>query len=315
MTASFAAIVRTTGSRPELLLDTLQSLSLQALPCHAIVVVHGDDQAYSAVKRTCEDSSAHVTVLHAPSVARRRGYPINLGLDYCAANLPDIDFLFFLDDDDIVYPFFTGTMAAAFGCAEADVVYASSNRRTLGQPTEPGYTAMPILHIFRENFIPINSYAMRHSALIRSGARMSEDWEYTEDWHFLLQLLEAGLRFHSLAPVLSEFRMVSDGNLLEKRNPALWKAISLEIRRFINTSLFPISGADLARWADSNPAAASLPGLQGIETSAAFHPADRARIGTLQDRVYALENSLSWRCTAPLRQALGFFLAFGPRGK
>ena len=313
MNPSFAAIVRTTGSRPQLLLDALQSLSLQEFPCHAIVVVHGGAGNYWDVKRTCDGSKARVTILHAPDMARRRGYPINIGLDFCAANLPTVDFVFFLDDDDIVYPFFTSTMAAAFLLSEADVVYAASNRRSPGQPTEPGYAPQRIYHIFRQNFIPVNSYAMRHSALLRSTVRMSEDLEYTEDWHFLLLLLQAGLRFHPFPTTLSEFRIVSDGNLTAKKDPAAWKAISLDIRRFINTSSFPIPGAELARLADSNVSTADFPCAPVPQAGGVCDSLDETPIAMLRFRIRAMENSLSWRCTAPLRYALGLILGLGAR--
>jgi glycosyltransferase involved in cell wall biosynthesis len=314
MKPSFAAIVRTTGSRPELLLDTLQSLFLQESPCHAIVVVHGGDDQYSTVKRICENSAGSITILHAGDMARRRGYPINVGLDYCAANLPAVDYLFLLDDDDIVYPFFTRTMWAAFLSSEADVVYAASNRRSLGQPKEPGYAPKPICNLFRENFIPSNSYAIRHSALIRSSVRMSEEMEYTEDWHFLLRLLAAGLRFHPLAVTLSEFRIVSDGNLTQKKSPEVWKSISLEIRRFINTTSFPIPGSELANLALWSATPADFPSLPRATAQPIPESLGNVRIAELRNRITDLENSLSWRCTAPLRYALGLLLGSGKSG-
>jgi hypothetical protein len=315
----FAGIVRTQGSRSELLSDTLQSIALQQFPCHAIVVVHGDGRRYEEVRNTFQQSgTVPVVVLHAPDTSRRRGHPINVGLDYCAAELPETDFVFFLDDDDIVYPFFTDTMAAAVVASEADVVYAASNRRSPGQPTEPAYSPEPIHHLLPQNFIPINSYAVRFPALLRSGVRMSEEMEYTEDWYFLLQLLKAGLRFHALPVTLSEFRITSDGNLQQKKDPAAWKAISLELRGFINSSLFPIPGGELVRWAAQpnvpapfrqkaptrQPPAAEIapPQLQMPAAS------DARLVAELHQRIWALEHSLSWRCTAPLRSALGLIL-------
>ncbi len=316
MLSSFAGIIRTQGHRPELLADALQSLSLQQFPCHAIVVVHGDLERYDEIRNTFQQSgAAPVVVLHAPDASRRRGYPINVGLDYCATELRELDFVFFLDDDDIVYPFFTDTIAAAFFASEADVVYAASNRRAPGEPTEAAYSPSPIHHLLPQNFIPINSYAMRFSALLASGARMSEEMEYTEDWHFLLQLLKAGLRFQALPVTLSEFRITSDGNLQQKKDPAAWKAISLDIRRLINSSLFPIPGGELVRWAlGPNVPAAVSPTAPTVPHSPAMAPpvaADAHLVAELRHRIWALENSLSWRCTAPLRSALGVVLGVG----
>ena len=263
-----------------------------------------------------EESSAtpQATVLQARDRARRRGYPINVGLDYCASNLPGVDFVFFLDDDDIVYPFYTSTMASAFLAADADVIYAGSNRRIPGGSVELGYTPKPIYNLFRENFIPVNSYAMRHSALLRSGVRMCEEFEYTEDWHFLLRLLEAGLRFHALPTTLSEFRIASDGNLAKKRDPANWRATSLTIRQYINNSKFPIPGSDLARWtALASAPAVSTPDSLPVEAPRFRVDSDEVVVAALQRQIGALEDSLSWRCTAPLRYALGLLLRAGER--
>jgi hypothetical protein len=247
--AGFAALVRTTGERPLFLLDALQSVALQRASCLPVVIVHGDAATYASVREICADSAAadRVVVLHASETGRRRGYPINVGIDYCFAQHPEVEFVFFLDDDDIVYPFFTSTMASAFLASGADVVYAASNRREPGQPATAGYVPEPIHHVLRGNFITSNSYAIRAATLRDSGLRMAEELEYAEDWHFLVRMLHAGFRFHALPTTLSEFRITSDGNLTQKRDPAMWKAISLEIRRFINTSSFPLPGPELVR--------------------------------------------------------------------
>jgi len=244
-----------------LLLDALQSLTLQKAGCLPVVIVHGDAAAYTAVRRICRDSAAEgVVILHAAETRKRRGYPINVGIEYCLTRCPEVEFVFFLDDDDVVYPFFTTMMASAFLASGADVVYAASNRRELGQPAAPGYFPEPIHHMLRGNFITSNSYAIRAATLRDSGLRMTEELEYAEDWHFLIRMLQAGFRFHPLPATLSEFRIVSDGNLTEKRDPAMWKAISLEIRRYINTSSFPLPGAELVRM--SSPIA--TPDLQAL---------------------------------------------------
>jgi hypothetical protein len=310
--AGFAALVRTTGERPLLLLDALQSLALQRVGCLPVVIVHGEAAAYAAVQRICRESDAanQVVTLRAPETRRRRGYPINVGIEYCLTKRPEVDFIFFLDDDDIVYPFFTHTMAAAFLASGADVVYAASNRRDPGEPASAGYFPRPIHHLLCENFITSNSYSIRVSALRDSGLRMTEELEYTEDWHFLIRMLQAGFRFHALQAALSEFRIVSDGSLTQKRNPAMWKAISLEIRRYINASSFPLPGPELVRMSSpsdtpsmpATPHRATPPASQEI---AAGMAEQQATIAQLRHRIWALENSFSWRWTAPVRRLLG----------
>src|SRR5258708_31985955 len=167
---SFAAIVRTTGSRPQELLEALQSVALQKLPCMAVVVAHGDDAAAERVRDTCAGNAdgQPLVILHAPDTARKEGYPLNVGLDHCLA-VPSVKYVFTLDDDDIVYPYFTYTMAAAFVASEADVVYAICNRREPGQLPTAGFARKPFYHLFHTNFIVTNSYAIRAAALRQSG--------------------------------------------------------------------------------------------------------------------------------------------------
>ena len=131
--------------------------------------------------------------------------------------------------------------------------------------------------------------------------------EYTEDWHFLLPLLEGtGSRFHALPTTLSEFRIASDGNLAKKRDPANWRATSLTIRQYINNSKFPIPGSDLARWtALASAPAVSTPDSLPVEAPRFRVDSDEVLVAALQRQIGALEDSLSWRCTAPLRYALG----------
>jgi hypothetical protein len=297
----FAALVRTTGSRNRLLLEALHSLSLQSLPCLAIVVVHGTAESYSKVRQACENISL-AQVIHAPNSdsSRKRGYPINVGIEHCLNQLPDIQYLFLLDDDDLVYPFFTKAMADAFACTEADLVYANTNRRESGKPLAPSFPLKPYYHLLEQNFIPSNGYAVRTSALRRSGVRVDESFEYLEDWYFLLKLLEHGLRFHRLDMTLSEFRTESDADYAFRNDLELWRSYSTRIRQYINSTAFPIPGADLALLAEGE---AAQP-----KTGDRF--ADSSTTAALHRRVWDLEHSLSWKLTAPLRSVLGGLLRF-----
>jgi len=78
---------------------------------------------------------------------------------------------------------------------------------------------MPSASILFGNFIPINCFAVRIDSLIASGARFREDMDYLEDWDFLVSLLGAGLHFSLIHEVLSEFRIIGDGNTTIRRHP------------------------------------------------------------------------------------------------
>ncbi len=242
--------------------------------------------------RACEGIDL-ARVIHAPNSdkSRKRGYPINVGIDYCLDELPGIRYLFLLDDDDIVYPFFTRAMGDAFACSDADLVYANTNRREGEKPLAPSFPLKPYYHLLEQNFIPSNAYSIRTAALQRTNVRVAEDFEYLEDWFFLLKLLENGVRFERLDVTLSEFRTESDAEYAFRNDLELWKSYAARIREYINQTRFPIPGSDLARLAESQAAAVSMNGRF----------ADSSTTAALHRRVWELEHSLSWKITAPVR--------------
>ncbi|QTA84464.1 glycosyltransferase family 2 protein [Desulfonema magnum] len=273
---AFAVIIRTTGKRNDSLAEALQSVAFQHLKCLAVVVTHGTDtQILSEVDSVCKEiNTLDYVLLHATDTHKKRGYPLNVGLDYCYNCGFTFDAIFFLDDDDIVYPFFTQKMRQAFDATDADVIYSASNQRHLGSQPEEAYRPKHISYLFIENFIPINSYSVCFRSLKENNLLFDESLEYTEDWHFLLRLLEKGLRFEALHETLSEFRMTSDGNAPVKQHPDIWKKASLEIRSYINKTKFPVNGYVLASSVMSiNPRV----------------PAQDAQIISLQNQVSRLE--------------------------
>jgi hypothetical protein len=286
--------------------ETLQSVSLQSLPCVAIVIVHGAVEVFELVREVFPETSL-LHVVHAPNddVSRLRGYPLNVGIEHCLSKLPLVQYLLLLDDDDIVYPFFTRVMTDAFAASEADLVYAGTNRREAGKPLAPFFPIQPYYHLLDQNFISSNGYAVSTAALRRCGVRFAEDLDSLEDWFFLLQLLEKGLRFHSIETTLSEFRVISEIEFAARYDLALWRANDRRIRRYINNTAFPIPGSDLARLSESHPE----------QTANDDRFADSSVASTLRRRVWALENSFSWKCTAPVRFLAGGILRMRSRLK
>lgn len=246
---------------------------MQKTACLPVIIVHGD---------AVVQAGAPAVVLRAPDTARRRGYPLNVGLEYCLAQA-DLKYAFILDDDDIVYPFFTYMMGRAFAQTDADVVYSPSNRRAPGQAASVGFPVKPFPHLLTENFIASNSFAMRLEKLRETGVRVDETLEYLEDWHFLLRMLKAGCRFHALPLTLSEF-------VPHERVDPEWETHASRIRQFIETAQFSIPGPELAKLANAN-------------ANAGRH--DDAHVAKLRARIAELENSLSWRGTKPVRDLIG----------
>jgi len=217
-----AVIIRTQGRRSDLLAEALASVAAQSVAVTAFVVVHGDHAALAKVKDAISGIQQDLRIVHAPDTGRRRGYPLNLALEQIYAEGAAFDVLFFLDDDDIVYPSFCQTLIDAMRQQNVDVVYAASHRRVPGEAVVPGYAPLPPMCLLIENFIPINAYVIRLSAIQSARLFFDESLEVLEDWNFLHRLLALQLNFFPVGDALSEFRITGDGNTPDKQDQAMW---------------------------------------------------------------------------------------------
>lgn len=216
---SAICLVRTQGKRMELLLEAIESLLNQPTPVTPCIIVHADRSAYMVVKRWLTQYADRIVLLFAEDANRMRGYPLNVGIDYAIKNADRFEYLFILDDDDIVYPLFSERARDAFAMTDCDVVYLQGNKRDRDAHLLLDIWPLPTASLLFGNFIPINCFAVRIESLIASGARFREDMNYLEDWDFLISLLSSGLRFHFIQEALSEFRIIGDGNTEVRRFP------------------------------------------------------------------------------------------------
>jgi hypothetical protein len=238
-----AVIVRTQGIRLAMLKESLASISGQSTSCLAVVVVHAGSDLLAPVESVCRQiPGLSYVALHADRIENKRGYPLNVGLQYVCTSRCGIEAVAFLDDDDILYPEFSARMLQELRNTGADVVCAASNRSAPGQAVEAGYRPISFLNLFVRNFIPINSYVIRLKSLTKTPVFFDETLDVVEDWHFLLQLLQNGFRFESIMDTLSEFRIISDGNKIIKDNPEMWEQAYNRIYAYIRDSFFLING-------------------------------------------------------------------------
>lgn len=255
--AQGAVILRTQGRRQALLAEALGSVASQAKPVTAFVVVHGDAGQLQAVREAILGVHDDVRLLLAPDTSRQRGYPLNVALDDIYRSSDPYAYLFFLDDDDRVYPRFCSKVIAAFQRHPgADVVYAGSNRRAPGHEPEPGYAPLPIACLLFENFLPINAYAIRLSAVREQRPYFDEMLEVLEDWNFLHRLLALRLRFLPVYETLSEFLLTGDGNTPDKLDQAMWDRGWEAVHRYLE-QFWRMADRDhvLAAWRDFDFAA------------------------------------------------------------
>lgn len=240
---ALAVIVRTQGLRQPLLKEALLSISAQAAPCLAVVVVHAGTGMLNAVETVCREiPSLFWVLIHADRIENKRGYPLNVGLQYIFSEMIDAEAIAFLDDDDILYSNFSDRMIQTMKETGADVICAASNRSVPGQSAEEGYRPVSFPNLFVLNFIPINSYIIRMTAIAETPVFFDETLDVAEDWHFLLKLLQNGFRFEAIMDVLSEFRIISDGNRKIKDDPEKWENAYSFIHAFIRGGSFMLHG-------------------------------------------------------------------------
>jgi len=206
------SFIRTQGRRLDLLEEAVSSVLSQTLKVVPCIIVHESFIVFEKIQNWARNISAHIEVLHAPRVDRRRGYPLNVGLDYLNLNLKSFDFFCILDDDDVYYPLFAEQLWRKMTLSNADMVYCLTNSRVPGEAVGPAHRPLPASALVSGNFIPINAYIVRSNFLKDSSVRFNENIHYLEDWDFLLSLLGSNARMVFLDEVLSEFRIIGDGN-------------------------------------------------------------------------------------------------------
>ncbi len=173
---SFAAIIRTTFAQPAQLRESLEALTFQLDPCRAVVIVHAGPDAFRDVEILCRSiQGLDFVVLHASETNKKPGYAVNIGLEHCYSSGNDFQFVVFLDDAGMVYPFFTRVMSDTFLTTEAGVICGPWNRY----------------------------YAVRFDALKTRKIWMDELLDRGADWHLLFTLLQHGFRLESNYSTLS----------------------------------------------------------------------------------------------------------------
>ena len=211
--------VRTQGKRMDYLLDALLSIQHQTQPLTPCVIVHGNHEAFAMVRAFLKQHVIQAVLLHAPDIQRRRGHPLNVGIDYLAAHQNDYDYLCFLDDDDIFYPDFAKRLSQVLEDSGKDVVFIQTMGKAIDGSIAPIHPPLPPICLVASNFIPINAYVVRADFFLEANIRFPEDMDYVEDWDILLQMLAKGATFMPCFETHAEIRLIGDGNATFKHNP------------------------------------------------------------------------------------------------
>ena len=217
-------VIRTQGNRMDLLSRAISSVRDQRYPVTPCIVVHADDEVFEFVQRHLRSdlelgaTNRAAVVLHAPRTDLRRGYPCNVALDYLKAHRSNYDLLCFLDDDDHLLPNFAERLTDMLLLRGSAMAYGMANALPkMGQPFVQ-HELRPWLSIVDSNFIVFNSFLVRLDAVLDAGITFETGMHYLEDHHFLLQMAGAGIRAEPLMEVITEYRLLGDGNAAIKRD-------------------------------------------------------------------------------------------------
>lgn len=216
-------IIRTQGKRMELLISAIESVRAQSIAMTPCIVVHGDVETRDFVERNLPDAiknglGGSLVVISATEPGKRRGYPCNVGLQYLKEHASEYDFLCFLDDDDHLLPQFGSQLATTVKMSNADFAYGMTNALPpVGDPFIQ-HNLLPAVTLFVGNFLPINSYLLKTEIVVNFDLKFNENVDYLEDWDFLMQVMACGAKGVPLFEVVSEYRLIGDGNTNNKKD-------------------------------------------------------------------------------------------------
>jgi glycosyltransferase involved in cell wall biosynthesis len=197
-------------------------------------------EARAEVAAWLDEQAPACVVLHGPDVERRRGYSLNVGLDYASAHADRYDFVGFLDDDEILYPLYAGRLAALLDSTGCDVAVCRASSRVPWDA--PCWLTGSSRRASSSRETSIQSIASSCAAT-GSPARISACLRTSIIWKtgiFSSGLLGAGARFAILPDILCEFRIITDGNQQTKREAVHFKYCLAQIRgrgRIVATKL------------------------------------------------------------------------------
>ena len=205
---SVSIIVRT-KNRPKLLVNALTSIVNQTYHNFEVVLVNDGGEDIQAIVQSFSAYYSITYIYNQDSIGRTAA--INAGLRAAKG-----DWIGFLDDDDIIYPWHLELLLDAARQNNASMVYGNHNR-VLFQNMED-FIPDKIVEwtpwefnrnqLLVNNYIPINSYLFRHDLLETVGF-WDEDLERLEDYDFLLRLSTVCNFFH-VNKVTSEYRFYLD---------------------------------------------------------------------------------------------------------
>lgn len=219
-----SVIVRTVD-RPDYLRECLGSIAVQNYPNLEVIIVNdGGPPLKQLVERVSLPFPFQLVEL---IENRGRSYSGNIGI----ANANG-EYLCFIDDDDIFYPFHISTLINNLIKTNYKVAYSDALQatQTACSYNEKIYTTIELNLVLSEtfefqdllqrNFIPILT-AVFHKSCIQQGCSFDINMEVLEDWDFWIQIAQNHDFLH-IREITCEYRYRKDGTNTVGQMEHLW---------------------------------------------------------------------------------------------
>lgn len=221
------SVILRTVNRPRLLQNALNSLTNQTCAHFEVIVVNDGGPDITDI---LDRYNAYLNIQYIRnSISKGRTAALNVGVAQASG-----EWLCFLDDDDIFYPWFMSTMLQAADGNIKGNFYYGQHTRVLLDPEDPNtihalQSISPFEYDRKElligNKIPINTWFIKRAIALEIGG-FDETFTALEDYDFILKFSER----HSLVlvrDVISEYRFyLSQHNTVSSSRNEMTAALS-----------------------------------------------------------------------------------------
>lgn len=200
------SVIIRTKNRPELLKRALTSMANQTFKDFEVVLVNDGGDDLTSLLSSFEPQFPIRYVHHV--VSKGRTAAVNAGIQNSRGN-----WMSYLDDDDILYPWHLETLFQAAQNSNSRFVYSNFNRALflgeLNATTPDALNGAPPWEYSRrelliQNYIPIHTW-LHHRECVEKTGLWDETFDRLEDYEFLLRVSK-WYDFHHLKKVTCEYR-------------------------------------------------------------------------------------------------------------
>ena len=218
------SVIIPTYNRPKFLVEAIKSVLSQTKPCFEIIIINDASEDYT--HEFLNELKLMSTKVHIITTSENSGVSAcrNLGIEYSTG-----DFVFFLDDDDLLMPNMVQSMLNGFIEHEADILscrtevvsdsalITNEKLKTYNWQSTNEFSLYALESLSMEHICLYNPVI--HSFMVRKEVietlRFNDELSYGEDFLFWLQLAEKGTKFRKLKVVGVKYRLHGNSSTLD----------------------------------------------------------------------------------------------------